>query len=63
MDQETKKEMNEVKRAAIYVRVSTAEQETDLQEVELKEYCERRGWSVVLYRDKGQSGGKQDRQH
>ncbi len=53
--------MNEVKRAAIYVRVSTVEQETDLQEVELKEYCERRGWSCVVYRDHGQSGAKQDR--
>jgi DNA invertase Pin-like site-specific DNA recombinase len=58
---ETEEEMNEAKRAAIYVRVSTAEQETALQEVELKEYCERRGWSFVLYRDKGQSGAKQDR--
>src|SRR6185503_13297031 len=53
--------MNEPKRAAIYVRVSTAEQETDLQEVELKDYCERRGWSFTLYRDHGQSGAKQDR--
>jgi DNA invertase Pin-like site-specific DNA recombinase len=59
--EETEEEMNEVKRAAIYVRVSTAEQETDLQESELKEYCERRGWSFVLYRDHGQSGAKVDR--
>jgi DNA invertase Pin-like site-specific DNA recombinase len=53
--------MNEAKRAAIYVRVSTVEQETELQETELKEYCERRGWSYTLYRDHGQSGAKQDR--
>jgi DNA invertase Pin-like site-specific DNA recombinase len=53
--------MSEVKRAAIYVRVSTAEQETDLQEHELREYCERRGWSYVVYRDRGQSGTKNDR--
>lgn len=53
--------MNDVKRAAIYVRVSTAEQETALQEAELREYSERRGWSFVVYRDKGQSGAKQDR--
>jgi DNA invertase Pin-like site-specific DNA recombinase len=59
--EETEEEMSEVKRAAIYVRVSTAEQETDLQETELKEYCERRGWSFVLYRDHGQSGAKTDR--
>jgi DNA invertase Pin-like site-specific DNA recombinase len=49
------------KRAAVYVRVSTAEQETDLQETELREYCEKRGWSYVVYRDKGQSGAKNDR--
>src|SRR5215471_12795030 len=53
--------MNAVKRAALYIRVSTAEQGTDLQESELKEYCERRGWNFVIYRDKGQSGAKQDR--
>ena len=53
--------MNNKKRAAIYVRVSTVEQETDLQEAELREYCGRRGWEVILYRDKGQSGAKQDR--
>jgi DNA invertase Pin-like site-specific DNA recombinase len=55
------KMMDNQKRAAIYVRVSTAEQETDLQEHELQEYCERRGWSWVVYRDKGQSGAKNDR--
>ena len=53
--------MNNKKRAAIYVRVSTVEQETDLQEAELREYCGRRGWEAILYRDKGQSGAKQDR--
>jgi DNA invertase Pin-like site-specific DNA recombinase len=53
--------MDKLKRAAIYVRVSTAEQETYLQEHELQEYCERRGWSCVVYRDKGQSGAKNDR--
>ena len=53
--------MSQVKRAAIYVRVSTAEQETDLQENELREYVESRGWSCVVYRDKGQSGTKKDR--
>jgi DNA invertase Pin-like site-specific DNA recombinase len=58
-DQE--KIMDNVKRAAIYVRVSTVEQETDLQEHELQEYCDRRGWSCVVYRDKGQSGTKNDR--
>jgi DNA invertase Pin-like site-specific DNA recombinase len=49
------------KRAAIYVRVSTSEQETEMQETELKEYCENRSWSFTVYRDKGWSGAKQDR--
>ena len=49
------------KRAAIYVRVSTTEQDTGLQETELRECCERRGWESILYRDRGQSGAKQDR--
>ena len=53
--------MSDKKRAAIYVRVSTTEQETALQETELLEYCQRRGWESFLYRDRGQSGAKQDR--
>jgi DNA invertase Pin-like site-specific DNA recombinase len=46
---------------AIYVRVSTTTQETERQEVELREYAEKRGWSVKVYRDKGHSGAKSDR--
>jgi DNA invertase Pin-like site-specific DNA recombinase len=53
--------MGELKRAAIYVRVSTAEQDTGLQETELREYCDRRGWTYVVYPDKAQSGAKNDR--
>jgi DNA invertase Pin-like site-specific DNA recombinase len=49
------------KRAAVYVRVSTADQQTDLQESELKEYCARRGWEAIVYRDHGQSGAKDNR--
>jgi DNA invertase Pin-like site-specific DNA recombinase len=49
------------KRAAIYVRVSTAEQDTGLQETELLEYVESRGWNYVVYRDHGQCGAKNDR--
>jgi DNA invertase Pin-like site-specific DNA recombinase len=49
------------KRAAIYVRVSTAEQETDMQETELREYCENRSWNCTVYKDRGQSGAKNDR--
>lgn len=48
------------KRAAIYVRVSTNEQETAMQEAELREYCDSRGWSCSVYRDKT-SGAKNDR--
>jgi DNA invertase Pin-like site-specific DNA recombinase len=49
------------KRAAIYVRVSTSEQDTALQETELRQYAESRGWDCVVYQDKAQSGAKNDR--
>jgi DNA invertase Pin-like site-specific DNA recombinase len=49
------------KRAAIYVRVSTSEQDTALQEAELRQYAESRGWNCVVYQDKAQSGAKNDR--
>jgi DNA invertase Pin-like site-specific DNA recombinase len=49
------------KSAGIYVRVSTSEQDTSLQETELREYVEKRGWTYVLYRDKGESGAKDNR--
>lgn len=49
------------KLAGIYVRVSTGDQNTGMQESELLEYCQRRGWESILYRDRGQSGAKQDR--
>jgi DNA invertase Pin-like site-specific DNA recombinase len=40
---------------------STTDQNSDMQETELLEYCKRRGWEPILYRDRGQSGAKQDR--
>jgi DNA invertase Pin-like site-specific DNA recombinase len=49
------------KRAAIYVRVSTNDQDTALQEAELRDHAERRGWEVKLYRDHGESGAKENR--
>jgi DNA invertase Pin-like site-specific DNA recombinase len=49
------------KRVGIYVRVSTTEQDTELQERELREYVEGRGWTYEVYRDKGQSGAKSNR--
>jgi DNA invertase Pin-like site-specific DNA recombinase len=35
------------KRAAIYTRISTGEQNADLQTRELPEFCERRGWHLA----------------
>jgi DNA invertase Pin-like site-specific DNA recombinase len=49
------------KTAAVYVRVSTSDQNTGLQETELREYCEHRGWQCRVYRDAGQSGAKDNR--
>jgi DNA invertase Pin-like site-specific DNA recombinase len=51
------------KRCAIYTRVSRAEsQKVDAQEYELREFAERRGWTVYkVYPDEGISGAKQSR--
>ena len=50
------------KRAALYVRVSTNDQQTATQESELQEYAGRRGWAVTkIYRDAGISGAVQRR--
>lgn len=51
-------------KAAIYARVSTANngQDPTMQTRELREYCERRGWTVVgEYVDIGISGTKEKR--
>lgn len=34
-------------RAAIYGRVSTIEQSTQMQLEELRAYCQRRGWEIA----------------
>jgi DNA invertase Pin-like site-specific DNA recombinase len=48
-----------MKRVAIYVRVSTAEQTTENQLRELKAVVADRGWRLVdVYEDTGISGGK-----
>src|SRR3954452_8427028 len=40
------------KQAALYIRVSTDEQKTDLQLVDLKEYVKRRGYTIyMIYED------------
>jgi len=49
------------KMAAVYARVSTTDQHTELQETELRDYCEHRGWQYRVYRDAGQSGAKDNR--
>ena len=49
-------------KVAIYVRVSTQEQTTLNQELELKEYCDRHGYEVYkIYKDEGVSGTKTTR--
>lgn len=49
-------------RAAIYCRVSTTDQNADMQRAELLAYCERRGWTVAeVFVDEGVSGSKQSR--
>lgn len=48
-----------IKRAAIYIRVSTDGQTVDNQRLELEQAAERAGWEVVgIYDDNGVSGAK-----
>ena len=48
-----------MKRAVLYLRVSTVEQTTANQERELRQAAERAGWEVTkVYRDHGISGAK-----
>jgi DNA invertase Pin-like site-specific DNA recombinase len=51
-----------IKAAAIYARVSTADQTCDLQLRDLREYCARRGWQALEYVDTGVSGAKASRE-
>jgi len=48
-------------RVALYARVSTHEQTTENQLLELRRYVEARGWSAVEYVDEGVSGSKDRR--
>ncbi len=50
-----------MKRAAVYVRISTNEQNPDLQHHELPEYCGHRGWQVAEVYEDRISGGKDRR--
>jgi DNA invertase Pin-like site-specific DNA recombinase len=48
-----------MKRAALYLRVSTIEQNTANQERELRQAAERAGWEIMkVYKDHGVSGAK-----
>lgn len=48
-----------MRRAALYIRVSTDQQTTDNQERELREIAARTGWNIVeVYKDHGISGAK-----
>jgi DNA invertase Pin-like site-specific DNA recombinase len=50
------------KRAALYLRVSSGEQNTGAQERALREYIQRRDWkSQQIYRDQGVSGASSSR--
>jgi DNA invertase Pin-like site-specific DNA recombinase len=57
-------EMNEKRKGkvGIYCRVSTTGQSTHMQEVELRQYAQRRGWQVYrVYADNGVSGTERNR--
>ena len=50
------------KRAALYMRVSSGEQNTGAQERALREYVQRRGWKLQqIYRDQGVSAASSNR--
>jgi DNA invertase Pin-like site-specific DNA recombinase len=50
---------NPMKRAVLYLRVSTLDQTTANQERELRQAAERAGWQVIkVYKDHGISGAK-----
>jgi DNA invertase Pin-like site-specific DNA recombinase len=51
--------VRKVRRAALYLRVSTDGQTADNQRLALEAVCEQRGWQVVqVYSDNGVSGAK-----
>jgi len=48
-------------RAALYARVSTSDQTCENQLLELRRYCDARGWTAKEYVDAGVSGAKDRR--
>jgi putative DNA-invertase from lambdoid prophage Rac len=53
--------MTTATRATIYARVSTSDQTCENQLLELRRYCEARGWQATEYVDAGISGAKDRR--
>ena len=53
--------MTKTIRAGIYARVSTNDQTAENQLLELRRYCEARGWTAAEYVDTGISGAKDRR--
>ena len=53
--------MTTSRRAAIYARVSTLDQEPENQLAELRRYVLARGWTATEYVDHGVSGAKEKR--
>jgi DNA invertase Pin-like site-specific DNA recombinase len=51
-----------IKNAAIYARVSTTDQDCEMQLRDLRSYCESRGWKAAEYVDVGVSGSKASRE-
>lgn len=50
-----------MKKASIYLRVSTGSQSTDSQKLDIESYCKRQNWVVgKVYTDHGISGAKAD---
>lgn len=61
MGQESEEAGEQMKRVAVYVRVSTADQNADLQRTELAEYCAFRKWEIVSVYSDVMSGSKDRR--
>jgi DNA invertase Pin-like site-specific DNA recombinase len=50
-----------IRKVAIYARVSTADQTTENQLIELRRYVEAKGWAATEFVDEGVSGAKDRR--
>jgi DNA invertase Pin-like site-specific DNA recombinase len=50
----------EIKNVALYARVSTNQQDSENQLIELRRYCKARGWSAIEFVDNGFSGSLEE---